>query len=75
MTVLQYGPTERLDAISEQAHQVDAGKAALGVIAAVLILVGKTIGVVRLALVWSFVAVRTGYRDINPPRRRDGGAG
>lgn len=72
MTVLDV-PAERLDAISAQAREVDAGKAVLGLIAAVLILVGKVIGVVALAVVWSFVAVRTGYRDVRPPRK--GGAG
>lgn len=75
MTVMQAVPADRLDAIAAEAREVDAGQAVLGVIAAVLIAVGRCLAVLSTAVVWSYVAVRTGYRDVRPPRRREVRAG
>jgi len=56
-----------LDAINTQAREIEFGRVALTVIAAVLFgvgwLVGKTVRLVWLALAWSFVAVRVGFQQ------------
>ncbi len=70
MTVLQ---AERIDAISAQARQVHIGRVLLAFIAAVLIGVGRAVGMAVNGVVWSVLAVREGYRDARAPRR--GGAG
>lgn len=63
MTVLDDAVVDR---ITEQARQVDFGKAALGFIAAVLVTVGRCFAVAVTAVAWAYVAVRTGYRDVRP---------
>lgn len=69
---------ERLDAISRQARQTKPGVALLGLIATILMLIGKTAGGIINAFAWTYVAVREGYRDARSPERtpsRSGGAG
>lgn len=71
MTVLQV-PVERVDAISAQARQVHVGRLLLTFVAAVLMGVGRCVGWLVNAVVWSAVAVREGYRDARAPRSRAG---
>lgn len=67
--------TERipLDEITAQAEQVKPGRAALTVIAAVLFGAGwvtaRVCSVVWLAVMWSGVAVREGWRASHGPSR------
>lgn len=65
----------RVDRITAEAREVRPGLAMLGLIATVLIAVGRLAGLLVMALAWSYVAVRTGYRDVRPPVRRSGGTG
>lgn len=59
--------TARLDAITAQAAQVDAGRvvgrALLTVLAGVCWLIGAVPGATIRGLAWCAVAVRVGYRD------------
>ncbi len=78
MTVLEHVPTERLDALSERARQVHVGRLLLGLVAALLIGFGRLLGGLVNGVVWTFLAVREGYRDARSPERtpsRSGGAG
>lgn len=72
MTVLEYAPTERIDAISAQAREVHVGRLLLAFVAATLILLGRCAGGVVNGLVWAALAVREGYRDARAPRGRAG---
>lgn len=62
-----------LDEITEQAREVRFGRSVLTVIAAVLFglgwLVAKAFGVTWLALAWSAVAVREGWREARKVNR------
>lgn len=68
--------TERipLDEIAAQAQQVKPGRAVLTVVAAVLFGVGwvtaRVFAVVWLAVMWSGVAVREGWRASHGPSRK-----
>ena len=68
--------TERipLDDITAQAQQVRPGRAALTVIAAVVFglgwLTARLFGILWLAVMWSGVAVREGWRASHGPSRK-----
>jgi len=72
MAVLDSIPIDR---INREAREVDAGRALLTVLAAVLFAVGwlaaKTVGVVWLTLAWSATAVKVGWREGRSPQRRE----
>jgi hypothetical protein len=78
MTVLEHVPDERLAELGERARQVHVGRLLLGLVAALLIGFGRLLGGVVNGVVWTFLAVREGYRDARSPERtpqRAGGAG
>lgn len=64
-----------VDEITAQAREVRFGRTLLNLIAFLLIGFGKCLGFVWLAVVWSFLAVRTGWRDVHPPKVNDGSRG
>lgn len=66
MTVVDatLAPVER---ISAQVREVRVGLVLLGLVAAVLMWVGRIPAFVVTALVWATVAVREGYREVRPP--------
>ncbi len=66
MTTLDDLLDNRLDGITEQARQVDFGRAVLALAALLLMWVGRLAGAVVMGVAWSYVAVRTGYRDVRP---------
>lgn len=68
MTTLDELLDDRLDGITTQAREVDFGRALLAFAALILMWVGRIAGAAVMALAWSYVAVRTGYRDVRPPR-------
>ncbi len=79
MAVLEAVPEGRLQQLSAEARQVKLGVSAAGLVAAVLIGIGRLIGNMVKGAVWCTLAVREGYRDVRPPAgrqpaRRDGGA-
>jgi hypothetical protein len=74
MTVID-APVDRIDQITTEAREVQPGRALLGLIATLLIAVGRLVGLLVMATAWSYVAVRTGYRDVRRPVRRSGGGG
>lgn len=55
--------------ITEEARQVDFGRTFLAIVAAVLVFIGKAWAVAVTAVAWSFVAMRTGYREVRPQRQ------
>ena len=69
--------TERLDveSITAQAREVRFGVTVLSGIAWVLIMFGRLLGFLWLVPVWTFLAVRTGWRDVHPVKVDDGRAG
>lgn len=78
MTVLEHVPDERLVDLSQRAREVHVGRLLLGLVAALLIGFGRVLGGVVNGVVWSFLAVREGYRDARSPERapqRAGGPG
>jgi hypothetical protein len=64
-----------LDDITAQARQVRFGEAVLRLFAFLGIMLGRALGYAWLVPVWFFLAVRTGWRDVHPPRVSDGRAG
>jgi hypothetical protein len=71
VTVLDVS-VDQLDTISAQAREVHVGRLVLAFIAAVLIGFGRCVGAVVNAAVWSFLAMREGYRDARAPHREAG---
>ena len=69
--------TERLsvEEITAQAREVRFGVTVLSGVAWVLIMFGRLLGYMWLIPVWSFLAVRTGWRDVHPVKVADGRAG
>ncbi len=61
-----------VDEITAQARQVRFGRTLLNLIAFTLIMVGKSFGLLWLAVVWSCLAVREGWREVHPPKVSDG---
>lgn len=77
MTVLEYPPVtrvDRVDRITAQARAWPAGRTLLGLLAAVLVLVGRvTFGVfaaVWLAGTWCAAAVKVGWDEAREARER-----
>jgi hypothetical protein len=64
-----------LSDLSAQARDVRFGETLLRVIAFLLICVGRVLGYAWLVPVWCFLAVRTGWRDVHPPKVTRGPAG
>lgn len=66
--------TERLPVqeITAQAREVKFGVTVLTGIAWVLIMFGRLLGYLWLIPVWTFLAVRTGWRDVHPVKVDDG---
>ncbi|MBM7788863.1 hypothetical protein [Tenggerimyces flavus] len=69
MTVLDRVP---VDAITEQAKQVNVGRVVLTVLAALLFGLGWLVGAFVLALAWCGTAIKVGYLE---GRRREQGVG
>ena len=69
--------TERLDLdeLTAQAREVRFGHVVLSVVAWLLVGFGRVLGFAWLVPVWCFLAVRTGWRDVHPPKVSDGRAG
>jgi hypothetical protein len=68
---------ERLpvEEITAQARQVRFGETLLRLFAFLLISAGKTAGYAWLVPVWCALAVRTGWREVHPPKVSRGPAG
>jgi hypothetical protein len=64
-----------LDTITAEARQVRLGHTLLSLAAFLLIGFGRVLGWCWLVPVWCFLAVRTGWRDVHPPKVSDGRAG
>lgn len=61
--IFERAPVER---ITEEARQVDVGRAIGALFAVVLMSIGRVAGWAVTAVVWTFVAVRVGYREVRP---------
>ncbi|MGN9802054.1 hypothetical protein [Micromonospora sp. L32] len=61
--IFERAPVER---ITDEARQVNVGRALAALVAVVLMFIGRTAGWMVTAVVWTFVAVRVGYRDVRP---------
>ena len=57
-----------VDEITAQARQVRPGATAINLAAFLLIWFGRLLGYAWLIPVWSFLAIRTGWRDVHPPK-------
>jgi hypothetical protein len=64
-----------LSDLNAQARDVRFGETLLRVIAFLLICLGRGLGYAWLVPVWCFLAVRTGWRDVHPPKVDRGPAG
>lgn len=76
MAVLEGVPIDR---INREAREVDAGRAVLTAVAAVLFALGwlaaKAVGLVVLVVAWSWTAARIGWEQGRGPKpARDGAA-
>jgi uncharacterized protein (DUF58 family) len=63
------------DQITADARQVRLGETLLRLFAFLGIMLGRALGYAWLVPVWFFLAVRTGWRDVHPPKVSDGRAG
>lgn len=64
-----------VDQITTQARQVRFGETVLRLLAFLLISLGRIVGYLWLVPVWCCLAVRTGWRDVHPPKVSDGRTG
>jgi hypothetical protein len=64
-----------LDELNARAREVRFAHTLLTVAAFLLIGFGRLLGYAWLVPVWCALAVRTGWRDVHPPRVSDGRAG
>jgi hypothetical protein len=60
-------PAEKVEEITKQAREVHPGRVVAGLIGGLLFIIGwltaKAFGVLWFAMVWTAIAVRTGWRD------------
>jgi hypothetical protein len=59
-----------LDSITAEARQVRFAESVLRLFAFLLIGFGRVLGWCWLVPVWCFLAIRTGWRDVHPPKER-----
>jgi len=64
-----------LEELTREAREVRFGHVVLSVVAWLLVGFGRVLGFAWLVPVWCFLAVRTGWRDVHPPKVSDGRAG
>jgi hypothetical protein len=55
-----------VEKVTDEARQVNVGRALAAAVALVLLFVGRLAGWFVTAVVWTFVAVRVGYREVRP---------